>query len=99
MSIRISFCALAAMTFVSGAVRVDDKPAGKDAKQCCKGPVLRIGAVAYSPDSVTIFRGMRHYFAKNGMPMEYVLYSTYDELGDALEKKQVDIAWNSPQGH
>ena len=56
-------------------------------------------AVAYSPNSVTIFRAMRLYFAKNQMPIEFVLYSTYDGLNEALQKGQVDLAWNSPLGH
>jgi phosphate/phosphite/phosphonate ABC transporter binding protein len=33
------------------------------------------------------------------MPIEYVLYSTYDALGEALLKGHVDVAWNSPLGH
>jgi ABC-type phosphate/phosphonate transport system substrate-binding protein len=61
--------------------------------------LLRLGGVAYSPDSVTIWSGIRHYFAKNGMPVDYVLYSTYDQLVEALQKGQVDIAWNSPLAH
>lgn len=64
-----------------------------------KAEVLRIGAVAYSPNSVNVFRTLRHYFAKNDMPVEFTLYSTYDALNDALGKKQVDVAWNSPLGH
>jgi ABC-type phosphate/phosphonate transport system substrate-binding protein len=60
---------------------------------------LKIGAVAYSPNSVTIFRGIRHYFAKNQTPVEFVLYSTYDDLGRALKDGHVDVAWNSPLGH
>src|SRR4051812_21916131 len=64
-----------------------------------QAPVLKIGAVAYSPNSVTIFRAMRHYFVKNQMPVEFVLYSNYDGLNEALANKQVDVAWNSPLGH
>jgi ABC-type phosphate/phosphonate transport system substrate-binding protein len=55
--------------------------------------------VAYGPDSVTIWRGIRHYFNKNGMPIDYVLYSHYDALTKALLEGQVDIAWNSPLAH
>jgi phosphate/phosphite/phosphonate ABC transporter binding protein len=64
-----------------------------------KQRVLRVGAVAYSPDSVTIWRGIRYYFKKNGMPLEYVLYATYDDLVQALHTGQVDVAWNSPLAH
>lgn len=61
--------------------------------------VLRIGAVAYAPSAVTVFDNMRRYFARAGMPMDYVLYSNYDALVDALRKGQVDIAWNTPLAH
>jgi ABC-type phosphate/phosphonate transport system substrate-binding protein len=42
---------------------------------------------------------MRYYFAQKKMPIEFVLYSTYDGLNKALLKKEVDVAWNSPLGH
>jgi phosphonate transport system substrate-binding protein len=78
--------------------------AGRDTALAADAParkarVLRLGGVAYSPDSVTIWSGIRHYFAKNGVPVDYVLYSTYDQLVEALQKGQVDIAWNSPLAH
>lgn len=60
---------------------------------------LRIGAVAYSPDAVTIWRDMRVYFARKGMPIDYVLYSNYDALVQALRDGQVDLAWNTPLAH
>jgi ABC-type phosphate/phosphonate transport system substrate-binding protein len=67
---------------------------------CCEEkPALRIGAVAYSPAAVTIFEGVRRYFDSNGMPVDYVLYSNYDALVEALDDGQVDIAWNTPLAH
>lgn len=60
---------------------------------------IRIGAVAYSPSAVTIFEGIRRYFDRNGLPVDYVLYSNYDALVEALRKGQVDIAWNTPLAH
>jgi ABC-type phosphate/phosphonate transport system substrate-binding protein len=62
-------------------------------------PVVRIGAVAYAPSAVTVFENVRRYFAKHGMPVDYVLYSNYDSLVEALHKGQVDIAWNTPLAH
>jgi len=91
-TIALPVCALLAFLVV-GSGRAET-PAGNS-----KQYVLRLGGVAYSPDSVTIWSGIRHYFAKNGMPVEYVLYSTYDQLVDALQNGQVDIAWNSPLAH
>jgi phosphonate transport system substrate-binding protein len=61
--------------------------------------VVRIGAVAYSPSAVTIFEGIRRYLEGHGLPVDYVLYSNYDSLVDALHKGQVDIAWNTPLAH
>jgi ABC-type phosphate/phosphonate transport system substrate-binding protein len=61
--------------------------------------VLRIGAVAYAPSAVTVFEGMRRYFAKTDLPVDYVLYSNYDALVDALKSGHVDIAWNTPLAH
>jgi phosphate/phosphite/phosphonate ABC transporter binding protein len=86
---------LASLALAAGLLAL--APASAGAKDTPKA--LRVGAVAYSPNSVTIFRALRHYFAKNEMPIEFALYSTYDELGNALKKGQVDVAWNSPLGH
>jgi phosphonate transport system substrate-binding protein len=61
--------------------------------------VVRIGAVAYAPSAVTVFENLRRYFAKTDLPIDYVLYSNYDALVEALKKGQVDIAWNTPLAH
>ena len=61
--------------------------------------VIRIGAVAYSPSAVTIFVGIRGYLDRHGLPVDYVLYSNYDSLVDALHKGHIDIAWNTPLAH
>lgn len=61
--------------------------------------VVRIGAVAYSPSAVTVFDNVRRYFAKTDLPVDYVLYSNYDALVDALKRGHVDIAWNTPLAH
>ena len=60
---------------------------------------VRIGAVAYAPSAVTVFENLRRYFDGNGLRCDYVLYSNYDSLVDALEKGHVDIAWNTPLAH
>jgi phosphate/phosphite/phosphonate ABC transporter binding protein len=94
----VALVAAAALSLAAPASAQDKPPAAAE-PPCCQDAALKVGAVAYSPDSVTIFRSIRHYFAKCGMPIEFVLYSTYDGLNEALEKKQVDVAWNSPLGH
>jgi phosphonate transport system substrate-binding protein len=64
-----------------------------------RGPAIRIGAVAYSPDAVTVFQGLTRYLSKNGLPSDYVLYSSYDALVTALDRGDVEIAWNTPLAH
>jgi phosphonate transport system substrate-binding protein len=94
---RISLSATLVLAFaLSGHLRVlaDDKPARKE-----KPAPVRIGAVAYSPSTVTVFQGIRRYLNANGLPADYVLYSNYDALVGALERGEVDIAWNTPLAH
>ena len=57
---------------------------------------LRIGAVAYAPRVVTIWEGMREFLHSRGLQTEYVLYSSYPALVDALVGGHIDIAWNTP---
>src|SRR5690348_12643896 len=57
---------------------------------------LKIGAVAYAPKVVTIWEGMREYLRGQGLMTEYVLYSSYPILVDALVAGHIDIAWNTP---
>lgn len=73
--------------------------AADPASQASPRQVTRIGAVAYSPAAVTIFHGLTRYLNKNGLPSDYVLYSNYDSLVAALERGEVDIAWNTPLAH
>src|SRR5262245_61921354 len=91
-SIIVTLAALAAAV-VASPNRAEAPAKDKDAK------ILRIGAVAYGPDSVTIFRSIRYYMAKNGLATDWTLYSSYDNLVKALHEGQVDIAWNSPLAH
>ena len=86
---------LALLTVLSSSI-----PPGR-AAECPGGqakPVIRLGAVAYSPDAVTVFEGLRRYLGRHGLPVDYVLYSNYDALVEALHQGQVDVAWNTPAG-
>lgn len=56
---------------------------------------LRIGAVAYTPNVVTIWEGMRDYFADSEAPIDFVLFSNYGRQVDALLAGVIDIAWNT----
>ncbi|MBC7853394.1 MAG: PhnD/SsuA/transferrin family substrate-binding protein [Pirellulaceae bacterium] len=73
--------------------------ADEPARKAGSAPTTRIGAVAYSPAAVTIFQGLTGYLNKNGLPADYVLYSNYDALVAALDRGEVDIAWNTPLAH
>ena len=57
---------------------------------------LKLGAVAYAPKVVTIWEGFKAYFIERGMYFDYVLYSNYEELVEALMRGEVQLAWNSP---
>jgi phosphonate transport system substrate-binding protein len=59
-----------------------------------RSPVL-VGAVAYHPRIVTIWERFRDYFGDAGVPTDYVLYSNYERLVEALLAGDVDIAWNT----
>src|SRR5438105_15889907 len=58
--------------------------------------VLLLGAVAYDPKVVTIWEGFRSYFARQGLLMDYILYSNYERQVEALLAGQIHVAWNSP---
>lgn len=62
-------------------------------------PPLRLGAVAYAPSAVTIFENIRRYLNAQDLPCDYVLYSNYDALVGALQRREIDIAWNTPLAH
>ncbi|MDF1485123.1 PhnD/SsuA/transferrin family substrate-binding protein [Ramlibacter sp. H39-3-26] len=59
-------------------------------------PTLRLGAVAYAPKVVTIWEGFKAHFGGHGLPFDYVLYSNYESLTEALLAGSVALAWNSP---
>src|SRR5262245_61214874 len=56
---------------------------------------LVIGAVAYSPNVVPIWEGMREYCAQADAPIDFVLFSNYGRQVDALLANHIDIAWNT----
>ena len=56
---------------------------------------LVVGAVSYHPRIVTIWERFRTYFAEAGLPTDYVLFSNYERLVDAVLEGVVDIGWNT----
>lgn len=55
-----------------------------------------VGAVAYDPKAVTIWESIRDLYRSRPHPLDYVLFSNYEALVDALFLGHVDIAWNTP---
>ena len=59
-------------------------------------PLIRVGAVIYDPRVVVIWDIIKDFFAAQGCPIDYVFYSNYELLVEALLTGHVHIAWNSP---
>ncbi len=57
---------------------------------------LLMGAVAYAPKVVTIWEGFKAWFAAQGLPFDYVLYSNYERQVEAQFDGRIHLAWNSP---
>jgi len=95
----LSVATLSVLLILPQTVNAGDCSAGSCGSKENPAPVIRIGAVAYAPGAVTVFEGMRRYFDRSGLPVDYVLFSNYDALVTALAKGQVDIAWNTPLAH
>ena len=58
-------------------------------------PIL-VGAVIYDPKVVLIWDIIKDFFQDQGCAIDYVFYSNYTLLVDALLAGYVQIAWNSP---
>lgn len=56
---------------------------------------LLIGSVAYTPNIVTVWEGIRDYFAGSAAEMDFVLFSNYGRQVDALLDGTIDVAWNT----
>jgi phosphonate transport system substrate-binding protein len=56
---------------------------------------LIVGAVAYTPNVVPIWEGIRDYFAGSAAELDFVLFSNYGRQVDALIAGHIDIAWNT----
>ncbi len=57
---------------------------------------ITLGAVAYDPKVVGIWEGIRTYFREEArVPLEVVLYLSYEAQVAALLAGRIDIAWNT----
>jgi ABC-type phosphate/phosphonate transport system substrate-binding protein len=57
--------------------------------------MLRLGGAA-SPTYISVFRGLQTHFRRQGIEIDWVLYSDYDALVEAFVKREIDLAWNGP---
>jgi ABC-type phosphate/phosphonate transport system substrate-binding protein len=60
-----------------------------------RSPGVLVGAVAYSPNAVTIWEGIRDHFRGAEVELDYLLFSNYERQVEALLAGQIDIAWNT----
>lgn len=60
---------------------------------------LLLGAVCYDPKVVTIWEGIRDHFIEEGVPLDFVLFSNYEQQVKSLLAGHIDIAWNTPLAH
>ena len=60
--------------------------------------MLRLGGVA-SASHLTAFQGLGEMFKREGIDMDWVLYSDYDAMIDDFVGGKIDLAWNGPLGY
>jgi phosphonate transport system substrate-binding protein len=56
---------------------------------------VRVGAVAYHPRIVTIWETFLEHFDREDVPTDYILYSNYERLVQAVLGGEVEIGWNT----
>jgi ABC-type phosphate/phosphonate transport system substrate-binding protein len=60
---------------------------------------ILLGAVAYDPKVVTIWEGIRAHFGRQGAPMDFALFCSYERQVESLLSGHLDVAWNTPLAH
>ena len=59
--------------------------------------MLRLGGVADN-NYLVGFPAIREHFQRQGIDLDWVLYSNWDALVDAFVRREIDLAWNGPLG-
>jgi phosphonate transport system substrate-binding protein len=54
-----------------------------------------VGAVAYTPNVVPVWEGIRDHFRGSEVECDFLLYSNYERQVDDLIGGHIDIAWNT----
>ncbi len=57
--------------------------------------MFRLGGTA-SESHMVAFEGLQSYLQREGIDMDWVLYSSYDALVEAFVSGEIDVAWNGP---
>ena len=57
--------------------------------------MIRLGGAAHAP-YIEVFNGLKKHFQRQGIDLDWVLYSDWDALVDAFVNGEVDLAWNGP---
>ena len=57
--------------------------------------MVRLGGTA-TVAHMEVFHGLEKLFRKQGIDLDWGLYSGYDEMVDAFVKGEIDLAWNGP---
>ena len=60
---------------------------------------LVIGAVSYCEYVASIWKGMARHFARQGLDVDFVLFTSYERQNAALLRGEVDVAWSGPLAH
>ena len=60
--------------------------------------MVTLGGVA-SVSHMEVFQGLETLFRRQGIDLDWVLYSDYDTMVDAFVKGDIDLAWNGPLGY
>lgn len=56
---------------------------------------MRLGGVA-SRTYLVAFPAIKKHFQRQGLDLDWVLYSSWDALVEAFVRKEIDLAWNGP---
>ena len=57
--------------------------------------MIRLGGVA-STSYLVAFPAITEHFQRQGIDLDWVLYSNWDALVDAFVRREIDLAWNGP---
>ena len=60
--------------------------------------MVRLGGSA-TQSHFDVFQGLETIFRRQGIELDWVLYSDYDAMVDAFVNGDIDLAWNGPLGY